>query len=85
MIIYIWGISIGIPPLTVLSQAMIPESDINVVSAACGYRDPAYFSKVFKRLIRKTPNGYIKIQKDELKKVDYAALLVAANCFERVT
>ena len=37
--------------------------DIGKISADCGYRDSVYFSKVFKRYLKKTPNQYIKSQK----------------------
>jgi len=40
------------------------EDRIDRIAAACGYRDPAYFSKIFKRCVGKTPNLYIKAQKN---------------------
>jgi AraC-like DNA-binding protein len=34
---------------------------ISELSEACGYRDPMYFSKVFKKLMGKTPREYIDL------------------------
>lgn len=40
----------------------IESGEVNVlnISTMCGYRDGAYFSKVFKKLVGKTSKEYIK-------------------------
>ncbi len=36
------------------------ERNIDAISLACGYKDSAYFAKVFKKLMQSTPHEYIK-------------------------
>ncbi len=47
------------------AMAMISEGDYSVtqISEACGYSDPLYFSKVFKRKFGTSPTGRIRNQK----------------------
>jgi YesN/AraC family two-component response regulator len=45
---------------------MMDEGKKNVewLAMECGYRDPVYFAKVFKRVTGKTPHEYIKSRED---------------------
>jgi len=43
------------------------ERDVAAISAACGFRDPVYFAKVFKKLMGSTPLAYGKTQSDPSK------------------
>ncbi len=40
------------------------ERNIDAIAIACGYRDPVYFAKVFKKIMHSTPHAYVK-QKDK--------------------
>jgi AraC-like DNA-binding protein len=42
------------------------EYSISELAIECGYRDPMYFSKVFKKMMGVTPRGYIDRQSEEM-------------------
>lgn len=42
------------------------EREMTALASACGYKDPVYFSKVFKKYTHKTPYEYIKSNKSKI-------------------